>query len=68
MWLLPRRKSRSAKEADKALELAVEAKEKIEARGDEVTEIANSLRNIRHDHFAERLGKIIDRDGRTDDA
>ena len=64
MWFLTRRKSR-VKEADKALELAVEAKEEIEARGEEVTEIAESLRKIRHDHFAERLGRIIDRDGES---
>jgi len=66
MWFRTRRKNSKAKEAEKALELAVRAKEKIEARSDEVTEIAQSLRDIRKDHFAERLGQIIDRDGRTD--
>lgn len=57
MWF---RRSDSAEEAKYALADAKRNLRKVQARGSEVTRVANALREIRErNHFAEQLEAII---------
>jgi len=60
MWFLRRRLSKSSEEAGEALEDARKNLRRVKKRGEEVTKLSESLREIREqNHFAEQMEEII---------
>lgn len=60
MWLLNRRKTKTDQEATAALNDAEKNLRRIKRRSDEVTEVSESLKEIRqNNHFAEAMEEII---------
>lgn len=67
MWFLRRQKNEeSSADPDEALAQSQQAYRKIKKRGAEVTDLVQSMREVREvNHFAEKLQAIILRHGGT---
>jgi hypothetical protein len=60
MWFLRRRRSESSDEASAAVKDAQKHLNRVRKRDQEVSDLSDSLREVRHrNHFAEQMEQII---------